>query len=42
MTLYNPWGNDGTLWDSNYSDGLVTISLGQFQQSFFALSASLA
>ena len=42
VTLYNPWGIDGKSWDSNPSDGLLKVTLGQFQSSFIATSASMA
>jgi hypothetical protein len=32
VTVYNPWGYDGVSWDSNPSDGLITITIAQFQQ----------
>jgi hypothetical protein len=34
VTVYNPWGFDGTSWDSNSSDGLLTLTASQFQSCF--------
>jgi hypothetical protein len=31
VTVYNPWGFDGTSWDSNSGDGLLTLTSSQFQ-----------
>lgn len=45
VTVYNPWGTDGTgfnAWDSNPYDGLLTLSMPLFQQSFGYVLASLA
>jgi len=41
ITVYNPWGVDGRSWDSNPNDGLLRISLAQFQQYFSAICTSL-
>jgi len=41
MTVYNPWGYDGRTWDSNSSDGLLTISIAQVQQYFQAVVVGL-
>ena len=38
VTVYNPWGFDGTSWDSNSGDGLMRMSLATFTQNFFAVS----
>jgi len=42
VTVYNPWGNDGRTWDSNYADGLLTLSIDQVQQYFSAIVVSVA
>jgi hypothetical protein len=42
VTLYNPWGVDGKSWDASSADGLLKVTLGQFQSSFIGLSISLA
>jgi len=42
VTVYNPWGVDGRSWDSNYYDGLLTISIDQVIQCFSAVSVSMA
>jgi hypothetical protein len=31
VTVYNPWGFDGTTWDSTPSDGLLKLTSSQFQ-----------
>ena len=36
VTVYNPWGQDGRVWDGNYWDGLLTISIEQVQDHFSA------
>ena len=36
ITVYNPWGVDGRSWDSNYNDGLLTLTVAQFQAAFSA------
>jgi len=36
VTVYNPWGVDGRSWDSNSGDGLLKISIGDFQRYFQA------
>jgi len=36
VTVRNPWGFDGAGSDSNTSDGLVTITMAQFNQAFTA------
>ena len=41
VTLYNPWGVDGKAWDGNPGDGLLKVTLGQFQSSFIGLAVSL-
>jgi hypothetical protein len=35
ITVRNPWGFDGAGLDANPSDGLVTLTLAQFQTAFF-------
>jgi hypothetical protein len=41
VTVYNPWGVDGSgSYDSNPNDGLMRLTLVQFQASFMALSAA--
>ena len=42
VTVYNPWGVDGRTWDSNYSDGLLTISAAQVAQYFSAIVSCYA
>jgi len=42
VTVFNPWGTDGRAWDSNYSDGLLRISVSQVQQSFSAAVICMA
>lgn len=42
VTVYNPWGDDGKLWDGNPCDGLMKVSLAQFQGSMAALAVCLA
>jgi hypothetical protein len=42
VTVYNVWGTDGYSYDSNYYDGLVTISMDLFREAFIALSVCLA
>jgi hypothetical protein len=36
VTVYNPWGEDGTNADSNSSDGLIKLTMAQFQSNFSA------
>ncbi len=44
-TVYNPWGSDGGdfwhPWDSNSSDGLLTITISQLRQYFFQAYAGV-
>jgi hypothetical protein len=40
VTVYNPWGVDGRSWDSNYSDGLLRISMDQVHECFSAAVVS--
>jgi hypothetical protein len=42
ITVYNPWGIDGATYDSNPYDGVLQVTLAQFQSSFVALSAAQA
>ena len=42
VTVYNPWGVDGATYDSNPYDGLLKVTLGQFQADFMAMSVSAA
>jgi len=42
VTVYNPWGYDGRNYDSNTSDGLVTLTIQELQNQFTALVASMA
>jgi len=42
VTVYNVWGSDAATWDSNNSDGLLTISMDLFQENFSAISVSVA
>jgi hypothetical protein len=39
VTVYNPWGWDGGGSDNNLYDGLVQLTVAQFQAGFTALSA---
>jgi hypothetical protein len=38
ITVYNPWGVDGASYDSNYGDGLLTLSINQFKAAFCYMS----
>lgn len=40
VTVYNPWGYDGTNYDSNPSDGLLRLSLADFRNYFMFLTVS--
>ena len=42
VTVFNPWGYDGRTWDSNYNDGLLTISVTQLKASFTTALICLA
>jgi hypothetical protein len=42
VTVYNPWGFDGKGTDANPNDGLVQVTLAQFQTDFSAVVISLA
>ncbi|MDY6913592.1 MAG: C2 family cysteine protease [Planctomycetota bacterium] len=42
VTVYNPWGVDGRSWDSNYRDGLLTLSMDMVQDAFMAITVSTA
>ena len=42
VTVYNPWGVDGRSYDANYYDGMLRLSLAQFQNSFQALATCSA
>jgi hypothetical protein len=42
ITVYNVWGYDGKLWDSDYSDGLLIVSLDIFCQNVIQIIVSLA
>jgi hypothetical protein len=35
ITVYNPWGFDGASYDSNPSDGLLTLTASQFKTCFY-------
>jgi hypothetical protein len=39
VTVYNPWGVDGVSYDSNYSDGLLTLPIATFQSCFMSAVA---
>jgi hypothetical protein len=41
VTVYNPWGYDAYTWDSNFYDGLLTLSIQQIQANFSAVVTSL-
>jgi len=34
VTVHNPWGVDGQSWDSNYSDGLLKLTVSKFLSCF--------
>ena len=38
-TVRNPWGNDGgpAVTDSNYGDGLITLSASAFASNFYTV-----
>lgn len=38
VTVYNPWGYDGYSYDSNGSDGLLRLTMAQFQAKFSAVA----
>jgi hypothetical protein len=42
VTVFNVWGCDGKVWDSNPSDGLLTLTLDVFRQNFIQVSVSMA
>jgi hypothetical protein len=42
VTVYNPWGFDGTSWDSNPSDGLLTLTSSQFQSWYGTVQGCMA
>jgi len=42
VTVYNPWGVDGRSYDANYYDGMLRLSMAQFQNSFQALATCSA
>ncbi|MCL2700841.1 MAG: C2 family cysteine protease [Phycisphaerae bacterium] len=42
VTVYNPWGYDGVKYDNNPNDGLITITVAQFQQYFSSIVANKA
>lgn len=42
ITVYNPWGVDGRSYDSNYYDGLLTLTVAQVQASFTGAVVSMA
>jgi hypothetical protein len=42
ITVYNPWGVDGTSWDSNSDDGLLRLTAAQFKARFDSLTVSAA
>ena len=42
VTVYNPWGYDGRAADTNGSDGLIKLTMAQFQANFFLVSYCLA
>jgi hypothetical protein len=37
VTVYNPWGIDGVNYDSNPNDGLLRLTVGDFQAHFEAV-----
>lgn len=41
VTVYNPWGVDGTNYDSNSSDGLLRLSLNTFLAKFTAIAVNM-
>ncbi|MBE3069493.1 MAG: hypothetical protein IMZ66_04570 [Planctomycetes bacterium] len=42
VTVYNPWGYDGKGFDGNSADGLIQLTLEQFQNDFSSSVISLA
>jgi hypothetical protein len=42
VTVYNPWGTDGRGTDDNPSDGLVRLTMAQFQACFSSVVISAA
>jgi hypothetical protein len=34
VTVFNPWGVDGRSWDSDYNDGMLTVSMAQVLDNF--------
>jgi hypothetical protein len=42
VTVYNPWGWDGTSWDANTYDGLLTVTASQFQSWFTTVEVCYA
>ena len=40
VTVYNVWGQDGTNWDDDRYDGVLTVSLDLFQANFSTLVMS--
>ena len=41
VTVYNPWGIDGTLYDPNPYDGLLELNIAQIKECFSAIVLSL-
>jgi len=42
VTIYNPWGVDGQVYDGNSADGLLRLTLAQFRANFSTVVVSLA
>jgi hypothetical protein len=40
ITVYNPWGVDGRSYDSNYGDGLLRLSVADFEAHFVQVQVS--
>jgi hypothetical protein len=41
VTVYNPWGDDGRTWDSNYGDGLLRLTAAEFAARFQWIATSV-
>ncbi len=42
VTVYNPRGDDSVVWDDNFEDGLLRLSMDVFQQAFVVVCTSRA
>jgi hypothetical protein len=41
VTVYNPWGFDGTSYDSDPNDGLLRLSMAQIRACFSTVFVGL-